>query len=98
MASASKGQTSVQIWDLRKAAQIKSLEIGSQVSDVSFDYTGQYLLMAGGNGLAVQHYSKSSKEWSELLRNGTPAVAAVWGPQAESIFVLSSEGGVLKLA
>jgi pre-mRNA-processing factor 19 len=98
LASVSKGQTSVQIWDLRKAAQIASLELETEISKVSFDYTGQYLLAAGSNGLVVQHYSKSIKEWSELLRNGTAAIAAVWGPRAGSIFVLSKEGAIVKLA
>ena len=83
---------------MRKAAQIETLEFESQLSAVTFDYTGQYLLAAGQNGVLVQHYSKSNKQWSGLLRIGTPAAAAVWGPRAESIFVLSTEGAVIKLA
>ena len=97
LAAVVKGQTSVSIWDLRKAAQIKELEIGSQIEKVRWDYTGQFLVAAGPSGLAVQQYSKASKEWSELLRSAVPAVAVEWGPNAQSLISLNAEGVVTVL-
>lgn len=87
-----KGSTSVSIWDLRKSAQLKVLDIGSQIEKVVWDYTGQFLVVAGPRGLSVQQYSKSTKEWSEPLRSAIPAVAAAWGAQAQSLLSLSAEG------
>lgn len=88
----------MQIWDLRKAVQITAVEIGSPLSKAVFDYTGQYLLAVGSAGVVVQQYSKATKEWTELLQTATPAVAAAWGPQAGSAYVLTDAGAVVKLS
>ena len=88
----------MQIWDLRKAAQIKALEIGSPLTSVAFDYTGQFLLAVGAGGVAVQQYVKSSKEWSELLRAAVPARDGVWAAQASSIFVVGKDGDISEMA
>ena len=98
LAAVSKGQTSVQIWDLRKAAMIKSLEIGNPVSSISWDYTGQFLLVAGPSGIAVEQYSKASKEWTESLRTSTVSVAAEWGSKAASIVALGGNGSITDLS
>lgn len=87
-----KGQTSVTIWDLRKAAPTKVLEIGSQVECIRWDYTGQFLVAAGRSGLAVQQYSKAAKEWSEPSRSAVPAVGVEWGPRAQSLVSVSADG------
>ena len=87
-----KGTTSVSIWDLRKSSQLKVLDIGSQIECIIWDYTGQFLAVAGPSGLSVQQYSKSSKEWSEPLRSAIPAVAVAWGSRAQSLISLSAEG------
>jgi pre-mRNA-processing factor 19 len=87
-----KGSTSVSIWDLRKSAQLKVLDIGSPIASVVWDYTGQFLVVAGPSGLSVQQYSKSTKDWSEPLRSAIPAVAVAWGAQAQSLISLSAEG------
>ena len=94
LAAVVKGQTSVSIWDLRKAAQIKTLDIGSLIKNVRWDYTGQFLAAAGPSGLAVQQYSKASKEWSEVLRSGVPATAVEWGSRAQSLVSLGSDGSI----
>lgn len=94
LAAVSKGSTSVSIWDLRKSAQIKVLEVGGQVERVRWDYTGQFLAIAGPSGLAIQQYSKSSKEWSEPLRSSVPAVAVEWRPRAQSVVTLGADGAV----
>ena len=92
LAAAAKGSTSVSIWDLRKASQIKVLETGGEVTSAQWDYTGQYLATAGPAGVAVQQYFKSSKEWSEPLRIAVPAVSVAWGPSAQNLVLLDGEG------
>ena len=92
LAAVAKGSTSVTIWDLRKASQIKVLETGSQVTSVRWDYTGQYLATAGPTGVAIQHYLKSSKEWSESMRNAASAVSVDWGSSAQNLVLLDDEG------
>ncbi|KAI9816825.1 MAG: hypothetical protein M1827_001470 [Pycnora praestabilis] len=92
LAAVVKGQTSVAIWDLRKSAEIKVLDIGNRVESVRWDYTGQFLVAAGPSGIAVQQYSKSTKEWSEPLRSAVPAVAVEWGSRAQSLVSVSADG------
>jgi pre-mRNA-processing factor 19 len=87
-----KGQTNISIWDLRKAAQTKVLEIGSQVDSVEWDYTGQFLAVAGPSGTSVQQYTKSTKEWSEPLRTAVSGVAVRWGPRAQSLISAGVDG------
>ncbi|MCJ1418665.1 hypothetical protein MMC32_005014 [Xylographa parallela] len=94
LASVTEGENSISIWDLRKSAQIKSLEIGSLVSGIRWDYTGQFLMAAGPSGVSVQQYSKATKEWTELLRSGTEAVTGEWGPRAQSIVTLGPDGSI----
>ena len=94
LAAVVKGESSVSIWDLRKASQIKSLEIGSPTSYVCWDYTGQFLIAAGPSGLSVQRYSKATKEWTEPMRSGIAAISAKWGPKAHSIVSLGPDGTI----
>ncbi|KAF1345985.1 WD40-repeat-containing domain protein [Delphinella strobiligena] len=97
LASAVKGQTSVSVWDLRKMAEIKTLEMGTAITSVSWDYTGQYLAVSGAGFVAIQHYAKSSKSWSEPFRKALNAVDARWGVKAQSLVALSSEGAISTL-
>jgi len=97
LASVSKGSSSVAIWDLRKSATIKLLDVGGRVDCVSWDYTGQFLLAGGPSGVTVQHYSKASKEWSEPLRSAIPAVAVAWGKAAQSAVAVDEQGVVTVL-
>jgi pre-mRNA-processing factor 19 len=97
LAVAVKGQTSVSIWDLRKAAETKLLEVGSQVDDVEWDYTGQFLAVAGPSGVSVQQYTKSTKEWSEPLRTAISGVAVQWGPRAQSLISVGADGVIAVL-
>ena len=98
LAASTKGSTSVSIWDLRKMGQIKVLEFGSEASTVRWDYTGQYLAIGGLSGVAVQQYSKSSKEWAEILRSATPAISLSWRSNAKSILVLNGEATLTVLS
>ena len=98
LAAVVKGQTSVSIWDLRKTAEIKVLDVGTLVDSVEWDYTGQFLAAAGPSGLAVQQYSKASKEWSEPLRSAVPAVAVQWGPRAHSLVAVNGQGVITVLS
>ena len=88
----------MQIWDLRKSSQIKVLEIGAPVTSVKWEYTGQFLAAVGQSGIAIQSYSKATKEWTEVLRVGAPANLVEWGPKAESMILLGTDGAILTLA
>jgi len=94
LSSVVKGSSSVSVWDLRKTNEVKSLDFGSIVESIGWDYTGQFLVGAGPNGLAVQHYDKSSKSWTEPLRKAVSAVTVRWGAHAKSLVVLTTEGAV----
>lgn len=94
LAAASRGSTTVSIWDLRKSTQIKVLDIGSQIGWLRWDYTGQFLAVAGPSGIAIQQYSKSAKEWSEPLRSAVPAVAVEWGSRGQNLISLGPDGAV----
>lgn len=92
LASVTEASSSVSIWDLRKSEVVKVLEIGNRVDSLSWDYTGQFLLTGGPNGVSVQQYSKSAKAWTEPLRSAVPAAAVAWGKSAQTIVALNTEG------
>lgn len=94
LASASSGSTLVQIWDLRKTNLLKSLDVGTTVEGLAWDYTGQYLAACGPGGIAVSQYVKASKAWQEPLKKAVGAVDVCWGPNAAALVVLTDEGGV----
>ncbi|OJD15047.1 hypothetical protein AJ78_04670 [Emergomyces pasteurianus Ep9510] len=94
LASVTENSSTVSIWDLRKSAEIKVLETGNRVDSISWDYTGQFLLTGGPNGVTVQQYSKASKKWSEPLRSAVPAVAVDWRKSAQGIVALNSDGAL----
>lgn len=82
------------IWDLRKANVIKTLDIGGTVEALAWEFTGQFLAVAGPGSLSVQQYSKSSKSWSEPLRKAVSAGAVQWGPDAKSLITLGTDGAL----
>ncbi|RAO69672.1 uncharacterized protein BHQ10_005684 [Talaromyces amestolkiae] len=84
MAAVTENSTDISIWDLRKSKLHKVLETGTRISTLAWDYTGQFLLSGGPNGITVQQYTKSTKEWSESLRSAVPAVGVAWGPLAQT--------------
>ncbi|TGZ82975.1 putative cell cycle control protein [Ascodesmis nigricans] len=90
-------QNSVEIWDLRKLAQIKALDTGSRVDHVKWDYSAQFLSTAGPSGISVQQYTKATKSWSEPLRAAVPAVATAWSPRASGLVTLNKDGVITVL-
>lgn len=92
LAALTDDSSSVSIWDLRKGAEIKSLEMGGKVDTISWDYTGQFLAGGGPGGITVQQYSKAEKEWSVPLQIAVPATAIAWGEAAQSLLVINNEG------
>lgn len=95
IAATAKGQTTVTVFDLRKegdAATAKVLDIGSSVQSLTWDYSGQFLATGGPSGVTVQHYSKGSKKWSEVLQSATPAVVVKWGKEAKKLLTVNGEG------
>ncbi|KAF4990800.1 hypothetical protein FGRMN_8241 [Fusarium graminum] len=100
-AATAKGQTMVTIFDLRKegdAAVAKVLETGGPVQSLAWDFSGQFLATGGAAGVTVQQYAKSSKKWSEPLKNSTPSVAVRWGESAKQLVTINGEGVVSVLA
>ncbi|PNS19202.1 Pre-mRNA-processing factor 19 2 [Sphaceloma murrayae] len=95
LASILQGSTSVTVWDLRKTAELKTIDIGVPLSQAAWDYTGQYLAVGGPSCVAVQHYAKSTKSWSEPLRKATNAVDLGWGVKAQKLVTVSSDGSVV---
>ena len=89
--------STVGVWDLRKMAEIKTLQFGAPVNSVKWDYTGRYLAAGGPAGIAVQYYDKAAKTWEELLSKAVPTVAMEWGPQAKSLDVLATGGRLVLL-
>ncbi|KAF3483396.1 cell cycle control protein [Arthroderma uncinatum] len=98
LAAVTNESSDISVWDLRKSAVVKVLETGNRVDSISWDYTGQFLLTGGPNGLTVQQYSKASKSWTEPLRSAVPATAVAWGPSAQSILALNGEGVIVPVA
>lgn len=94
LASANEGHTSVTVWDLRKTNVLKTLDIGTVVTGISWDYTGQFLAACGPGGVVVNQYVKASKAWEEPLRKAISAMAVRWGAGAKSLVALTGEGGV----
>lgn len=94
LAAAYTGSPTVGIWDLRKTAEIKTLDFGGRVDHVRWDYTGQFLAGTGPGGLTVQYYDKTNKEWSVPLARALEASAVEWGPQGSSLVVLTLDGGL----
>ncbi|TKA73404.1 hypothetical protein B0A55_04274 [Friedmanniomyces simplex] len=94
LASSTQGQSAVTIYDLRKLNVLKTLDVGTAVTGVSWDYTGQFLAACGPGGVVVSQYSKSTKAWSEPLRKAIGAVDVKWGANAKSLVALTGEGAV----
>ena len=93
LASASSSSSNISIWDLRKAAEIRTLETGlSKVNCLSWDYTGQFLAVGGEGGVSVQQYSKANKEWSEPLKMALPATGIAWTHEAKGLVTVDVEG------
>ncbi|CAN9204514.1 unnamed protein product [Alternaria alternata] len=95
--SAPENSSSVAIWDIRKQAAIHTLESGSPVNSVSWDYTGQFLAIGGTGSVSVQQYTKATKSWAELVRKAAPAKDVAWGGRAENVVALTTEGGLAVL-
>jgi len=94
LAGVTQGSNSISIWDLRKTTQIKTIETDIQIKSISWDYTGQFLAIGGAGGVTVEQYSKSSKEWSTILKNPTSCSRIAWGQSARSLVTLDNAGTV----
>ena len=94
LASAHQGQTTITILDLRKTNVLKTIDIGTPVEGLSWDYTGQFLAGCGPGGIVISQYMKSSKSWTEPLRKALDAKDSKWGAKAKSMVVLTSDGSL----
>jgi pre-mRNA-processing factor 19 len=97
-AAGSDKAPNVTIFDLRKegdAAKAKELTTTGPVRSVDWDYSAQFLAVAGPGGVAVHHYIKGSKSWTVLREIGEPAIEAKWGDKAKTLHILGEEGNVV---
>jgi pre-mRNA-processing factor 19 len=67
------------------------------VEGIDWDYTAQFLVSAGEGGTVVRQYSKASKEWSEVFRDGETSTGVVWGGKARSLVVGLKESGEVRV-
>ncbi|KAH7915146.1 nuclear matrix protein NMP200 [Hygrophoropsis aurantiaca] len=78
--------SSVAIWDLRKMKITHSIPLGDafKVNKVVYDYSAQYLGVAGNEGVRVFAH----KSWDELVRfeEGGEVSDLVFGPQGKEIW------------
>jgi len=89
--------TTVSILNLRNSKTIHTMDIESEVRKVTWDHSGQYLAIAGAGCVAVEHYDKGTKSWSEPLRKAVNAVDVKWGPNAASLIALNTDGALVAL-
>lgn len=94
LAVALQSDSNVEIWDLRKSDVAHKLNFGGRVEALVWDYTGQYLAAGGPNNIAVQHWDKSSKSWSQLVSKAASITALQWGPLATGLAVLYADGSL----
>lgn len=94
LASANASSTSVEVWDLRKTSLLKTLDVGTAVQGLAWDYTGQFLAACGPGGVVVSQYIKAKKAWEEPLRRAAGAVDVCWGANAAALVALTGEGAV----
>lgn len=98
LASVVEDSSTISIFDIRKSTEIKVLDTGNRVDSINWDYTGQFLLTGGPNGVTVQQYTRATKQWTEPLRSAVPAVAVSWGKSAQSIVAVNAEGVISTVA
>jgi pre-mRNA-processing factor 19 len=99
-AAGSDATANVVIFDLRKegdAARAKELPTTGAVRALAWDYSAQFLAVAGPGGVAVHYYAKSAKKWSVVLETGARARAVQWGEKAQSLSALGEEGQIIVL-
>jgi pre-mRNA-processing factor 19 len=94
LASGNINSAMLQIWDLRKTALLKAIDVGTAVTGLAWDYTGQFLAACGPGGVVVNQYVKSSKAWQEPLRKAVMAMDLAWGAGARNLVLLDWEGTV----
>lgn len=98
IASAHQGSTSVIVWDLRKTSQLIAHDVGTVVTSIAWDYTGQFLAACGPSGVVVKQYEKKSKKWTEPLRKAIAALDVQWSAEAKSLVALTQDGGLAVLS
>mmetsp|Transcript_35045 Transcript_35045/g.82542 ORF Transcript_35045/g.82542 Transcript_35045/m.82542 type:complete len:508 (+) Transcript_35045:106-1629(+) len=90
------GSDGFKVWDLRKVAKqgaqavpVKSFTpLNDEANEAVFDFSGQYLALAGGKVVQVYH----TKTWAEVLNLGSAHTASVTGVRfgADAKFLASA--------
>jgi len=90
--------TTVSVLNLRNSKTVHTTDIESEVRKAIWDHSGQYLAIAGVGCVAVEHYDKSTKSWSEPLRKAVNTVDVKWGPNAASLIALNEDGALIAMS
>ncbi|KAK4702029.1 pre-mRNA-processing factor 19, partial [Phenoliferia sp. Uapishka_3] len=98
LASATAGSNLVKLWDLRKLANVHTIELeeDKRVNIVKFDPSAQFLAV-GGTDLRVY----ANKSWEELVRNEENAgelTGVEWGVDGKEVVVAGLDRTVRFLA
>lgn len=98
--------SAVLLYDLRKAQgldtplepvnSIPFSKLSGQITSVSFDYTGRYLVAGSEREIEVCSYDKSTKQWTPGLASfDLWAVSVSWGSLAKSIVAVTAKGNIV---
>jgi len=92
---ATAGGDSVKLWDLRKLTNFHNIPLSGEVTSVSFDHSGLYLIVAHGNSISI-FGGKSFSPIKTFTDNTARVTDAKFGPNA-LYFATSSLDRSLKI-
>lgn len=97
LAYATSDSSKIFIYNLRNNKIVHEQDMDTSVRKVEWDYTGQYLAVAGHDSLLVEYYDKGSKGWRELLRKALNTADVKWGPRAEKLVAMNTQGALFEV-
>jgi len=83
----------VKLWDLRKLKNIQTVDTGSSVSSVDFDYTGTYLAVACGNDIRL-YMGKNLTQLTSLSQHTQATTDVKWGTDAQLLVSTSMDRNI----
>eukprot|EP00932_Pfiesteria_piscicida_P005109 SRR837773.15017.p2 GENE.SRR837773.15017~~SRR837773.15017.p2 ORF type:complete len:500 (+),score=199.75 SRR837773.15017:37-1536(+) len=82
----------VKLWDLRKPLNIQTISVDGPVNCVSFDSTGQYLVVAANTAQVFNFETKSSLgQTCEMKDHQAPVMGACFGQHARTVATVSMD-------
>ena len=73
-----------------------TIDFQAPISEVAWDFSGQYLAIVGSGAVAVEHFQKAGKSWThtEVMRRAMESKHLAWDPHGKHLLVDGSEGPV----